>query len=259
MSKLERTWFYIYSTALVIASIFIFARVEAAQQIAHRGAYKATGLVENTRSAFERAYQENAWIETDSFLTSDGVPLISHDQDLTRTTNCDGWLIKEHTLSEIKNNCYTDDNQAPLTVREAMWIVYYNTGQHIQFEVKGNWPSRELIELSDILTPIIGRAWIANDNGHEVLIRVRDVAPELKTTWKPTPEDQTANRVTPAYTRSIGAESIMLWPWEWTRTLADNFRSNGIKPWARMANDPLIISGLEQKGVGAYLTDTVGQ
>ncbi|MDR3425211.1 MAG: glycerophosphodiester phosphodiesterase family protein [Alphaproteobacteria bacterium] len=54
--------------------------------IAHRGA--AARAPENTLAAFEAAFDDGArWIETDVQLTSDGVPVLMHDDTLERTTS----------------------------------------------------------------------------------------------------------------------------------------------------------------------------
>ncbi|MDR3451033.1 MAG: glycerophosphodiester phosphodiesterase [Alphaproteobacteria bacterium] len=57
--------------------------------IAHRGARNRAP--ENTLAAFEAARADGVlWIETDVKLTSDGVPILMHDETLDRTTNMRG-------------------------------------------------------------------------------------------------------------------------------------------------------------------------
>ena len=54
--------------------------------IAHRGARRRAP--ENTMAAFKAAREDGAvWIETDVKLTSDGVPILMHDDTLNRTTD----------------------------------------------------------------------------------------------------------------------------------------------------------------------------
>ncbi len=54
---------------------------------AHRGSHGAAGPLENTLPAFARALADGAdGIELDVHVTSDGVPLVFHDDDLTRLT-----------------------------------------------------------------------------------------------------------------------------------------------------------------------------
>lgn len=53
--------------------------------IAHRGLHnRAAGIIENSARAFEAAISGNFAIECDVQLTSDGVPVIFHDNDMQR-------------------------------------------------------------------------------------------------------------------------------------------------------------------------------
>jgi len=68
--------------------------------VAHRG---ASGLApENTLAAISLAAQQGAsWIEIDINLSRDGVPVLHHDDDVSRCSNGEG-LIIEQTLAELK-------------------------------------------------------------------------------------------------------------------------------------------------------------
>ena len=59
--------------------------------IAHRGLHdRAAGVIENSAAAFEAAIAGNFAIECDLQLTSDGVPVVFHDDDLDRLTGKSG-------------------------------------------------------------------------------------------------------------------------------------------------------------------------
>ncbi|MDB5537017.1 MAG: glycerophosphodiester phosphodiesterase [Devosia sp.] len=59
--------------------------------IAHRGLHnRAAGIIENSAAAFEAAIASNFAIECDLQLTSDGVPVVFHDDDLERLTGKTG-------------------------------------------------------------------------------------------------------------------------------------------------------------------------
>jgi glycerophosphoryl diester phosphodiesterase len=59
--------------------------------VAHRGLHDRTnGVIENTRTAFERAVARGFAIECDLQLTSDGVPVVFHDDTLERLTGLFG-------------------------------------------------------------------------------------------------------------------------------------------------------------------------
>jgi glycerophosphoryl diester phosphodiesterase len=69
--------------------------------IAHRGA--RVRAPENTMAAFKAAREDGArWIETDVKLTSDGVPILMHDDTLDRTTDGHG-SVADMSWAEIKN------------------------------------------------------------------------------------------------------------------------------------------------------------
>jgi glycerophosphoryl diester phosphodiesterase len=68
--------------------------------VAHRGA--SVEQPENTLEAFEAAIDAGAdAIEFDVRLTADGVPVLMHDPDVSRTTDGHG-LVAEMTLEEIR-------------------------------------------------------------------------------------------------------------------------------------------------------------
>ncbi len=69
------------------------------QIYAHRG-YSGK-YPENTMLAFEKAVEVGVFgIELDVQLTSDGVPVIIHDETLERTTDGVGF-VKDHTMAEL--------------------------------------------------------------------------------------------------------------------------------------------------------------
>lgn len=67
---------------------------------AHRG---ASGYApENTLEAFALAIEQGAdGIELDVQLSSDGVPVVIHDETVDRVTEKNGW-VKDYTLQELK-------------------------------------------------------------------------------------------------------------------------------------------------------------
>ncbi|UZJ80732.1 glycerophosphodiester phosphodiesterase [Fictibacillus sp. KU28468] len=93
----------------------------------HRGASKV--CPENTMASYTRAYEMGAdGLEIDVHLTSDGVPVIIHDDTVKRTTNGKGY-VKNFTLAEIKQLdagswfSPTFQNERILTLEEFLqWI-----------------------------------------------------------------------------------------------------------------------------------------
>jgi len=73
----------------------------AARPIAHRGYHDLNKTVwENTLSAFDRAIERGYSIECDVHLSSDGIPVVFHDDDLKRLTGTEGY-IWQRTATEM--------------------------------------------------------------------------------------------------------------------------------------------------------------
>lgn len=69
--------------------------------IAHRGLHdRAKGVIENSRTAFERAIERGFTIECDVQLSNDGVPVVFHDDELDRLTGVKGFL-RDRTVAEL--------------------------------------------------------------------------------------------------------------------------------------------------------------
>ncbi|UJW86097.1 glycerophosphodiester phosphodiesterase family protein [Devosia sp. SL43] len=69
--------------------------------IAHRGLHnRGNGIIENSASAFEAAIAGNFAIECDVQLTSDGVPVIFHDDDMRRLLGKAG-AVADTTAADI--------------------------------------------------------------------------------------------------------------------------------------------------------------
>lgn len=69
--------------------------------VAHRGLHdRAEGFIENSASAFEAAIVAGFAIECDVQLTSDGVPVVFHDDGMKRLLGKDG-LVADTTSADI--------------------------------------------------------------------------------------------------------------------------------------------------------------
>jgi glycerophosphoryl diester phosphodiesterase len=69
--------------------------------VAHRGLH-GEGVGENTFTAYQRAIDNGYPIEMDVQLTSDGVPVCFHDDNLVRVTG-ENALIWDKTYEQIKH------------------------------------------------------------------------------------------------------------------------------------------------------------
>jgi glycerophosphoryl diester phosphodiesterase len=78
--------------------------------VAHRGGSLKDGKAitpENSLPAFARAAAHGWVLEFDVSLTSDGVPVVIHDDTLDRTTDCTG-LVKARTAAQLRSECRID-------------------------------------------------------------------------------------------------------------------------------------------------------
>ena len=90
--------------------------------IAHRGLHNNKDIVENSKSSFENAIENNFSIELDVRATKDDVPIIFHDDKLSRLTGAKGY-VSNSNYDEIKDLklLSTDDNI--LTLEDALKLV----------------------------------------------------------------------------------------------------------------------------------------
>lgn len=76
--------------------------------IAHRGLHdRANGVIENSASAFEAAISGGFAIECDVQLTSDGVPVVFHDDDMQRLLGKDG-AVADATAADVTSTQLLD-------------------------------------------------------------------------------------------------------------------------------------------------------
>lgn len=107
--------------------------------IAHRG---SSGIApENTLASLHLAGQQGIkWVEIDVMLSADGIPVIFHDDHLSRTTNGEG-LIHKTSLAQLKQldagSWKSDEYQQQRipTLQEAITVIsQYNMGLNLEFK-----------------------------------------------------------------------------------------------------------------------------
>lgn len=69
--------------------------------VAHRGLFNNVDIPENSIPAFEKARENNFGIEMDVQMSSDGVLVVFHDDELTRMTGAEG-LVCEKTFEQLR-------------------------------------------------------------------------------------------------------------------------------------------------------------
>lgn len=98
--------------------------------VAHRGAWKERGCLENTIPAFDRARESGVWgLEFDVRFTKDDVPVVHHDETLLRTFGRP-LAIANMTLSTLQH-------EAPEVPLLEHVIDEYAKSMHLMIELKG--------------------------------------------------------------------------------------------------------------------------
>ena len=89
---------------------------------------------ENTMASFERGLELGAdWIELDVHLSRDGALIVIHDETLDRTTNGHG-LVRDHTLTELKQLDAGDGERIPTLEEVLDWARERNTVVDIEIK-----------------------------------------------------------------------------------------------------------------------------
>lgn len=102
------------------------------QKIAHRGLHDKVSP-ENTLSAFEKAIFNGYAIETDLHMTTDGVVVVFHDENMKRLTGFDA-DIREVEYCQIKDLTILDSGEKIPTFEE--FLNFINGRQPLLIEIK---------------------------------------------------------------------------------------------------------------------------
>lgn len=104
--------------------------------VAHRGLHdRAAGIIENSASAFKAAIAGNFAIECDLQLTSDGVPVVFHDDELKRLTGKDG-AVADITWAELSVTPLLDSAKGDCPQRFGDFLAQINGRALLQVELK---------------------------------------------------------------------------------------------------------------------------
>ena len=104
--------------------------------IAHRGLHdRASGVIENSASAFEAAIAGNFAIECDVQLTSDGVPVIFHDDDMERLLGKAG-AIADATAADVTGTTLLDSAAGDRPQRFTEFLSQIDGRTLLQIELK---------------------------------------------------------------------------------------------------------------------------
>ena len=141
--------------------------------IAHRGLHnRAGGVIENSASAFEAAIAGGFAIECDVQLTSDGVPVIFHDDDMKRLLGRDG-AVADTASVEITGAALLGSEAGDRPQKLAEFLVQIAGRTLLQIELKRQRKSAG--------TQLLARAVAEALKGYEGPVTVESFDPNLLT------------------------------------------------------------------------------
>ncbi len=232
--------------------------------VAHRGASAAEA--ENTLPAFEMAIAAGAdVVEFDVRMTADGVAVVMHDPDVSRTTDGHG-LVRDLRLVEVKRSrIRTSDGDATEvpTLLEALACLSSRAAVDMEFKNIPGEPdfdgTRELAveatlrALDDV--GFVGSVLLSSFNPLSIA-RALEVAPEIPTGLLTT-EDVDA-RVAFGFARAQGHGWVL--PFAGSvlaagASLADDVHASGMRLGTWITDDPVVAVDLFRAGVDAVATN----
>lgn len=145
--------------------------------VAHRGLHdRANGIIENSASAFEAAVLGGFAIECDVQLTSDGVPVIFHDDDMKRLLGLDG-AIADATSAQVTTTALLDSaaGDCPQTCAEFLQQVGGRTMLQIELKHQRDAASTQLLarSVAELLKTYQGPVTVESFDPH-LLIAIRE-------------------------------------------------------------------------------------
>ncbi|MGE4314368.1 MAG: glycerophosphoryl diester phosphodiesterase [Pseudobdellovibrionaceae bacterium] len=228
--------------------------------IGHRGA--ASYAPENTLEGFATAADMGVeWVECDVKLTRDGVPVLFHDEELSRTTNGSGLMAETDydDLKALECGSWFSDSFAGIqipTLEEAVEVLLqHNLG--LNLEIKP-CPGREA-ETASVALDILSQIW---DDHDRLLI----------SSFKPT-SLETARDLASDWTRGLLLEGDIDDNWaeladyldvraiicngnKLTKAEAEMLLEAEMPLLSYTINDPIRARELQRWGIDAIITDS---
>ncbi len=223
--------------------------------IAHRGA--SAYEPENTLRAFERAIQMGAtMLELDIHLSRDGYPIVIHDAEVSRTTNCKG-QVSDMTLKQIRELDAGKGERVP-TLTEVIDLARDRAKLYI--ELKGQ---RTPVPVVDALSSMAFMNQVIISSFYPWLIqKIKFLNPKIRTSLLIRSEDQeadfvewalavAADYVHPAWENEIPTPSKLLTP-----DMLINIRRQGLGLVIWQEDRPSELQELVKLGPDGICTNT---
>jgi glycerophosphoryl diester phosphodiesterase len=228
--------------------------------IGHRGAcgYAPENTLESIRTAADIG---TTWVELDVKLTKDSVPVIFHDEDLSRTTNGSGRMA-DTTYAELQSleagSWYADSFSGIKipTLEEAVEVILEHD-MGLNLEIKP-CPGRE-VETAEAALDALSRIWDDTDKlllssfQHVSLEACRDMAPEWKRALLM--KEPARNWAELAEYLAVTSVNFDGRKSSFNREMIELFIEGGYLTMAYTINDPVLAQMLFSWGVDSVFSD----
>lgn len=177
------------------------------QPIAHRGLHSdSEGVPENSVAAFLSAVEEGYAVELDVRLTSDGVPVVHHDEDLSRLTARDDEM-SDLIWDEIKDVCLEGTDETIPSLDDALRAVGGEVPVLVELKNEGS-PGELEYAVVDRLDDYEGKFAVQSFNPYS-LSAVREKRPGWKRGQLSCSFEESEGM--PSYQRAVLKRLLMNW------------------------------------------------
>lgn len=210
---------------------------------AHRGL--SGRYPENTLLAFRQALAVGVdGIELDVHVTADGIPVVIHDRDVSRTTNGSG-NVEDMPLATLQTLDAGAGERVP-TLAETLDLV--GDAVHLDIEIKGLGAEQAVL---DVLARFPDARWAISSFNWGILRELHrlDASIEL---W---PLAERVEDALFAVAAELGSPAVSLWTGAYSVKTAGALRDAGLKVVAWTVNDGQEAERVRDLGAYALCTD----
>ncbi len=149
-----------------------------ARPVAHRGLHDAaSGIIENTPSAFSAAVAADYAIECDIQLSADGEAMVFHDQTLERLTE-GGGRLDAMSAAELKRVAFRATSDRMITLGELCDLVADRAGLLVEIKSRFDGDLRLVKRAAEALSRYSGRVALMSFDPVPIAA-LRSLAPHL--------------------------------------------------------------------------------
>jgi glycerophosphoryl diester phosphodiesterase len=210
---------------------------------AHRGL--SGRFPENTLLAFREALAAGVdGIELDVHVGSDGIPVVIHDRDVSRTTNGSGY-VDEMPLASLQALDAGDGERVP-TLTEVLELV--GSSVHLDVEIKGLGAERATL---GALAGFPGARWAISSFNWSILRELRRLGSGAEL-W---PLAERVDNALFAIAAELGSPAVSLWTDAYTEESAPSLPKAGLRTVVWTVNDRQEAERVRELGAYAICTD----